>query len=165
MIKIVSMILLFCASGYLGFQVANVYKAKQDFYVDLLSFTKSIKNEISFMKTDILTILQKYEYKSQFNKFLKDYQNLLKLKNYNKNEIDKILATFSFLNEYEKNTINQMFFELGNIGYTEQLERLNFNENVFKETLEKSREKSDKMMPFCKKIGFLMGALVCIVLI
>lgn len=165
MIKIISMVMLFCASGFLGFQVANIYKDKQYFFVDLLNFTKNLKNEISFMKTDILSILKKYEYKSDFNKYLKEYQNLLKLKNYTKIEIDKILYSFSFLSDYEKNTINQMFFELGNIGYTEQLERLNFYENVYKDALERSRQKNDKMIPFCKKMGFLMGALICIVLI
>ena len=160
--------LLFCllgASGYLGFQFANTYKKKDDFLSDLLNFTKSIKNEISFMKTDLLSILNKYEYKSNFNDFLIKYQNLLKSKNQSQNEIIEILKKISNFDDLEKNTISQMFFELGNIGYIEQIERLEYYINFYENLLKKSSEQSGKMMPFCKKIGFLIGLLVCIVLI
>lgn len=165
MIKIILLIALFGASGYLGIQFANTYKKKQDFISDLLNFTKSIKNEISFMKTDLLSILNKYEYKSSFNEFLIEYTNLIKTKNQSQNEILGILEKLSNFNDLEKNTISQMFFELGNIGYIEQIERLEFYINFYDDILKKSSEQSGKMIPFCKKMGFLMGLLVCIVLI
>ena len=133
--------LLFCllgASGYLGFQFANTYKKKDDFLSDLLNFTKSIKNEISFMKTDLLSILNKYEYKSNFNDFLLKYQNLLKSKNQSQNEIIEILEKISNFDDLEKNTISQMFFELGNIGYIEQIERLEYYINFYENLLKKS---------------------------
>ena len=165
MIKITLLIILFCVSGYLGFEFANVYKTKQDFFVDLLNFTKNLKNEISFMKTDILSILSKYQYKSAFCVYLSQYKELLMSKNYKRVDIDEIVEKISFLTEYEKNTISQMFFELGNVGYSEQLERLDYYVNIFNDLLENSKKSSDKMIPLCKKIGILTGALVCIVLI
>ena len=165
MIKFVLMVLLFGTSGFLGFQVAKVYENNQNFFVDLLNFTKSIKNEISFLKTDIFVILSKYKYNSVFNDFLIEYKKKLNNGNLSQNEIIKILNKNSSLNNIQINTISQMFFELGNIGYVEQLERLNYYINFYNQELEKSRGKTDKMSPFCKKMGFLFGLLVCIVLI
>jgi stage III sporulation protein AB len=165
MIKFVLMVLLFGASGYLGFQSAKVYQNKNNFFADLLSFTKSLKNEISFLKTDIFGILKKYEYKSMFNDFLIEYQKILNNKNISQTDIIEILDQNISLTEIQKNTISQMFFELGNIGYLEQIERLEYYTNFYNQEFEKSRDKSNKMEPFCKKMGFMMGSLLCIVLI
>ena len=77
MIKIASLFLLFLCSGYLGFQISKIFEEKQNFYLDLLDFTNCIKNEISFVKTDILTMLNKYQYKSKFNIFLNEYKDFV----------------------------------------------------------------------------------------
>lgn len=165
MIKFVLMVLLFSASGYLGFQTAKVYETNQNFFIDLLSFTKSIKNEISFLKTDLFSILSKYQYKSIFNIILTEYKNKLINNNLSQNEIIEILQKYIKLNNVQMNNISQMFYELGNIGYEEQLERLNYYIEFYNDELEKSRGETGKMAPFCKKMGFLIGLLVCIVLI
>ena len=165
MIRIALMVLLFGCSGYLGFQSAKAYENKQKFFADLISFIKSIKNEISFLKTDLFSILNKYEYTSVLNIILIDFKQKLKNKKLSQNEINEILDKNINLNEIQKNTICEMFFELGNIGYLEQIERLNYYIDFFNMEFEKSRSKTDKMAPFCKKIGFLVGMLVCIVLI
>lgn len=165
MIKLVLMVLLLGTSVHLGFQIAKVYEKNQDFFQDLLSFTQSIKNEISFLKTDIFSILNKYEYKSAFNNFLIDFKHKLNNGNLSQNEIIEILQKNINLTDLQVSTISQMFFELGNIGYLEQLERLNYYIDFYNGELEKSRDKSGKMSPFCKKLGLLIGLLVCIVLI
>lgn len=165
MIKFVLLLLLFGASGYLGFQTAKVYQNKCNFFNDLLSFTKSLKNEISFLKTDIFSILKKYDYKSLFGNFLIEYKNKLSEKKLSQSEIVEILQGVIDLTQIQKNTISQMFFELGNIGYLEQLERLEYYTNFYNQEFEQSRDKLSKMAPFCKKMGFMMGLLICIVLI
>ena len=71
----------------------------------------------------------------------------------------------AYLKDDEYESISQMFFELGNIGYVEELERLNYYIDFYDAEIEKCRVKTDKMSPFCKKMGFLIGLLVCIVLI
>ena len=166
MIKILLLTALFGACGYLGFETSKVFERNQNLYFDLLSFTKSIKNEISFLKTDILTMLKKYEYNSKFQEILMVYINLLENKNeFSQNDIILLLEKNGIVTQVEKNTISQMFFALGNIGYVEQLERLDFYIEQYTSFFEKSREKSSKMMPLCKKMGVLVGLLICIVLI
>ena len=98
MIKVVLMVILFGTSGYLGFQTAKVYEIKQNFFIDILSFTKSIKNEISFLKTDLFTILKKYQYDSAFNNFLIGYQKLLNSKKITQNDMLEILQKNISLN-------------------------------------------------------------------
>ena len=165
MIKIVSLVLLFLSSGYLGFQISKIFEEKQNFYLDLLDFTNCVKNEIAFVKTDILTILNKYHYKSNFNDFLNEYKFMLESKNVGKERLLKMLDDISNFDDVEKNCIAQMFFDLGNIGYYEQLENLNFCAENYKQSLEKSRDKSLKFIPLSKKMGFLVGLLICIILI
>ena len=165
MIKIVLLCSLFSLSGFLGFQASKIFDKSIKFFEDLLSFTQSLKNEISFLKTDIFSILKKYEYTSNFNDFLKEYEKILNTKNISQNEITKILENLIFLSDLEKNTISQMFFELGNLGYVEQIERLEFYSTFFKNQLDIHVQKGGKMSPFCKKMGFLIGSLLCIVLI
>ena len=156
---------LVCLTSFLGFQTSKIYDKSIKFFQDLLTFTQSLKTEISFLKTDIFSILQKYEYKSVFNDFLIDYKKILSQGNLSQNEITKILDKNVSLSDIEKKSISQMFLELGSLGYIEQIERLEYYTSFYKTQLDIHIEKSSKMMPFCKKMGILIGLLVCIILI
>ena len=166
MIKILLLFMLFGSISYIGFESSKIYKSKENFFCDLLSFTKSIKTEISFLKTDILEMINKNKYESKFNDFLIEYKNALKNdKSLSKSNITEILKNIIDLKDDEIESISQMFFELGNIGYNEQLERLEYYIETYINFYNQSNENSKKMMPLCKKMGILTGILVCIVLI
>ena len=64
MIKLLLLCALFGTSGYLGTMISKVYDQKELFFEELVEFLNNIKNEISFFKTDIVSILSKYQYKS-----------------------------------------------------------------------------------------------------
>ena len=70
-----------------------------------------------------------------------------------------------FLTETEKNSIIDMFAELGGMGYFEQLERLDYYINFFNDEMNKESSKLTKTSILYKKMGVLVGLLVCIVLI
>lgn len=163
MIKILLLISLFCTSGYLGYNISQTFIKKQQFYQDLLSFCQSLKTEISFLKTDLISIFEKYEYKSKFNEVLNDIQQ--NLKNQNNINFEEIFEKYGFLNEQDKILLKNIFIELGQLGYDEQLERLSFFINEAERVLLNTKEKNTKIVPLCKKMGFLIGGLVCIVLI
>lgn len=166
MIKIVLLASIFVSTTYLGFQSSMVFSNKTKFYQELLEFTKNIKSEISFLKTNIVDLFSKYKYSSKLenikNEICAFFKNDKKLTT---DDVKGVLSKNILFNDDEINVIAQMFCELGNLGYTEQIERLDYYINHYEIELKKSSDKADKMIPFCKKMGCLIGLLVCIVLI
>ena len=166
MIKFSLLLVLFGVSILLGYQTAKVYKDKNKFYQDVLDFSKHLKSEISFLKTDLLSILNKYHYSSVFEKIKNEICDLYK--NNQNIEVDKIKDIIKKnidIDEAILNNLSQLFFELGRLGYVEELERLEYYIDYFSEISKKKNERADKMIPFCKKMSILLGLLVCIVLI
>ena len=166
MIKFVILVALFGASGLLGFEASKVYTLKKQFFEDILDFTKNIKNEISFLKTDMLSLLSKYHYKSKLqdiNNQIISEQKTGEILEYEK--VKTIVSKIVILKESETNTISKMYSELGNLGYLEQIERLEYYINQYEAMHKSSVDRANKMMPFCKKMGFLIGSLICIILI
>ena len=166
MIKIILLVSLFTASTYLGFQTSKVYLNKTKFYQELLEFSKNIKSEISFLKTSVLEIFSKYKFSSKLedikNQIYEAYKSNQKL---TFDSIKKVVQKHASLDDAETNVVCQIFFELGNLGYVEQLERMDYYIHHFELELKKIQDKSNKMMPFCKKMGSLIGLLICIVLL
>lgn len=166
MIKILILVSLFGMSGLLGFESAKVYSKKIRFFEDIVDFTKNIKTEISFLKTDMISLFSKYNYKSNLhsiNEQIMSFQKNGEVLSYEK--IKNIVSNSISLDEEKINVISKMYYELGTLGYVEQLERLEYYINQFEAMKSASIDRANKMIPFCKKMGFLIGSLVCIILI
>lgn len=166
MIKIIILISIFGLCGYVGLGFGKIYKNKILFYEEYKNFCELLKNEISFLKTDLISIISKCKYKSCFKDVLSFYEN--SLKNNADFEIEKLCNKISkniFLDEEDKRLINNLFIDLGLIGYDEQLKKINWCGEEISKKMEKYKSKSDKFIPLCNKMGFLVGLLVCIVLI
>lgn len=165
MIKLLLLCALFGTSGYLGIMVSKVYGQKELFFEEFVEFLNNIKNEISFFKTDIVSILTKYQYKSNLqqinNKIL---ENLQKNENLDLKQIEEIISKYISLEQKDFIMICQMYYDLGKLGYYEQLEKIEYYINQFKISMQNNQNRAVKMKPFCKKMGFLIGLLVCIVL-
>ena len=165
MIKILLLCALFATCGYLGITISRVYDQKELFFEELVEFLNNIKNEISFFKTDVISILQKYQYKSKLQQI--NQEILTKTKN-NENltlrEIEEIVSNNISLDQKDYVMISQMYYDLGKLGYYEQLEKIEYYIDQFKMSMQNNQNRAVKMKPFFKKIGFLIGLLVCIVL-
>lgn len=165
MIKIALLISLFAMCSYLGFSVGNTYLEKQKFYEDLLNFCQLLKNEISFLKTDIISILSKTTYKSKLNSILFDVSNLLKsTENFSSNDLNNIFDKYLFLDEQDKKLLCEIFSCLGKLSYEEQIGRIEYNIANIDQCLKQHSQKNSKIVPMCKKMGIIVGLLVCIVL-
>lgn len=166
MIKFVLLGALFGVSTLLGYKTSKIYDNNYAFFCDLQLFVKGLKDEISFLKTDFLTLIEKFQCKSALGKILTDFKDLIKSNvEYAEKDIDDIIQKHIYIENDQRKIIVQMLFELGKIGYVEQLERFEYYTNIFESNAKESREKMQKMSPFCKKMGILIGLLVCIVLI
>ena len=165
MIKYLILVAILGLSTIAGIEFSNTYTRKVQFYEDALDFSKILKNEIIFMKTDIMTIFSRQQYKSQFN----DVLNSIKTLYFEKNgvqiaKINDVLKSFDILNENDKKIISSLFSSLGKLSYDEQLKQIDFYTEKFESALQKQRIECEKMSPFCKKMGILVGLAICIVL-
>lgn len=166
MIKFILLIGLFYTSGYLGISIGGIYKNKINFYQDLLSFCKKIKTEISFLKTDVLSLVKYTDYNSKFADILNDYQKLIESNSIiSEVEIKNILYKYSFLNNDDIKCLSQFFLQLGQVGYQEQLQNIEYSIETIDDIFEQYKQKNNKMVTLCNKMGFMFGLLVCIVLI
>lgn len=166
MIKIILLVALFSACGFLGINVSKIYSEKYNFYKELLTFCKSLKTDISFLKTDILSIMQKTNFKSKLSNILDDVKILL-TKNtiINKNEFLISLEKYQFLTEQDKSCLCLIFCEIGNLGYDEELSKIEYNINSVEMLMDDFKQNKLKLATLSKKMGFLLGFLVCIILI
>ena len=165
MIKILLLCTLFGTSGYLGIMISKVYDQKELFFEEFVEFLNNIKNEISFFKTDIVSLLGKYQYKSNLQQINeKMLEKIKNNENLNLSQIEEIVSKYISLEQKDFVMISQMYYDLGKLGYYEQLEKIEFYINQFKISMQNNQNRAVKMKPFCKKMGFLIGLLFCIVL-
>ena len=165
MIKIALLISLFAMCSYLGFSVGNTYLEKQRFYEDLLNFCQLLKNEISFLKTDIISIIRKTTYTSKLNNILLDVSSVLKsTENFSSTDLNDDFDKYSFLSEQDKKMLCDIFSNLGKLSYEEQIGRIEYNIESIDQCLKQIDQKNSKIVPMCKKMGVIVGLLVCIVL-
>ena len=165
MIKILCLSMMFGLFGYVGLSLGKNYTEKANFLNDIIFFIRNIKSEIAFLKTDLIKICENYECKSKLKNVLEKYLNLLK----NNEEIsaENLFKIFdeNILTENENRILIELFSSLGKLNMEEQLNKLNAFENLFIPIYENQVKNNSKYVPLCNKMGFLMGALVCIVLI
>lgn len=166
MIKIVLLMLLFGACGVLGINFGNVFNDKYLFYKELLDFCKSLKTDISFLKTDIISIIEKNNYKSKLSDILVDVKNLMQKNTIlQKNDILSVLEKYHFLTDQDKNCLVSIFCEIGTFGYEEELSKIEYNITTVDGILNDFKQNKLKFAGLSKKMGFLVGLLVCIALI
>lgn len=165
MIKLMLLGALFGASGYLGILISKVYDQKELFFEELVEFLNNTKNEISFFKTDIVSLLSKYQYKSYLQQINQEILKKIKSdENLELNQIEEIISKYANLEQKDFILISQMYYDLGKLGYYEQLEKIEYYISQIKISMQNNQNRAVKMKPFCKKMGFLIGLLVCIVL-
>src|SRR5574344_2236290 len=150
--KVILICALFSACSYLGFQIANSIAKKQKLYFDILDFCRNVKNSVSFLKTDILDIYSTNRTNGDFDKVLDVAVGILE----NGNQIIEKdffehLDKLNFLNNNDKAMLSKMFAEIGNMGYFEQIERMEYYINQFDVVNKVYMEKSGKMQSLSKK--------------
>lgn len=166
MIKLILLLSIFSACGFLGINISKTYTDKHKFYKELLLLCQNLKTDISFLKTDIVSILQKNKYETKLNAILIDIVNLLNNNTLlQKNDIFNLLNKYHFLTEQDKNFLVSIFYEIGSMGYDEELARIEYNIIISQTLLEDYKQNKLKFAGLSKKMGFLCGLLVCIVLI
>lgn len=166
MIKIMLLCSLFVCCGWLGINIGNTFNEKYNFYMDLRDFCNHMKNNITFLKTDVLAITNNYKPKSKLKFLLQDVSNAIKEKVVlNEMELLSLLQKYSYLNQQDKNLLANLFCNLGSVGYDEQIAKIEYSISQTEFLMNDFKQNKYKFANLSKKMGFIIGLLVCIVLI
>jgi len=126
-------VIAFCVFFGIGYYIWHGYKSRKVFFQNLLSFCNHILVEISFSKSTIRTIIDKYgqNYGSRFNGILSGYQEILdKRQDITRDKIVSLLKNTK-LRANEQATITDFFYELGRHGATQEREKIENKKAMF----------------------------------
>jgi len=119
-------IAVFCAFLGFGYYFWLGYKHRKTFFVNILNFCEHLNIEISFSKSTIRAIIDKYgaTYGRHFRTILLGYQKLLDEKqDVTRDKIDLLLIRPK-LKPSERSTILDFLYDLGRHGVTEEKEKI-----------------------------------------
>lgn len=167
MIKYALMLVLLGCFGYVGIEISKTYIKKQEFYENLLNFCNLLLAEIGFLKNDLISICKRQETSvgTEFNKVLVSFSNKLISNNETSEKDFNNLITHLFLTKNEIYYLKEFFNSLGKTGVDAQINLINYYISIFNQNLISAKENNQKFNPLFKKMGWIVGLLVCIVLI
>ena len=147
---------LFICSSIIGVACSKKFLNRYKFYLSILNFNQDFKNSLSFKREHISNLLKK-DYKFEhFNNVLEQ-----KLKNIN----CKALSLPNFLNENDKNQINEYFSQIGKYDPITQAKILEGYDEVFKQNLTLAFDDNKKYGILFQKIGIIVGLVAFIIVV
>lgn len=166
MIKYALMVLVLGCFGYIGMGIGKYYFKKQVFYENLIDFCNLLLSEISFLKSDLISVCKRVSLNTntEFSNVLIAYVSKLTDEKSEDDVFNKYLDKL-FLTKNEVYYLKGFFNSLGKTGINEQIDLVNYYLNVFNQHLKDSTKNNEKYAPLFKKMGWIVGLLVCIVLI
>ncbi len=151
--KIFIGIIFVLLSTYLGYLASNKYIVKRRFYQSFYDFNKIMQNEVAFSKNSLIEILNK----NANLPFFSYVKNNVILKN-------KIVLDKNFSDD-EKVFIKNYVENLGNSDSVTQISYLNSVDENIKKQLDECIANEKKYKSLYIKLGFLLGAVVLIILL
>ena len=139
--------------GYFGVQIKQNLKRKTIFFEEWVSFCENYKREITFLKCNLKTIVEKcIDKNGLLNDIFKDFFSNKKIK-------------ITYLTIEEQDLINTFLCTLGKKDVDGEINNVEFYEGKFKEILSKQNKTFATYGNFSIKMSLVVGLLVCILLI
>ena len=151
--------LIFLSLTYIGFGIENYYKMKVQVFYEFLDFIDFANNEISYLKTDIISLIKKFHtnYSSKFS------ESLLKIENPNKFSIENY--NIFYLSNNEKQMIITFIQDTTKIDFIGQKQYFESYKNKTKKHINKIEEDKNIKGGLAKKLAPLLGIGILIILI
>ena len=164
MLKFLVGIAIVAFSSFCGYKLAGKFRRKKIFFQEFFSFNERFLGELSYYRRPIKEFALKYNYKGEFqiilNEFLryvetgdKDFFLLLNV------------ASFSFLNDEEKNTVIDYFTMLGRGDSQSQKAYFLSAKSRLESFCHQAEEACKRYADLYVKLGFLCGLFILILII
>ena len=136
-----------------GVLIHNHFLSRFQLFKDFEKACKNIVGEISFLKTDKLTLISKLEFNNKYAKEFRDKYILLG-KGYSR-----------VLSESENQFLNEFLDSIGKNNVDGEVYNLGYYEQLIKEHISASQEKYERYGVLAIKLSIIISALIVIILI
>jgi stage III sporulation protein AB len=153
-----------CCTTYIGFGVAAYYAKREKLYFELNQFCGRLSADIGFLLTPLEQIYSAAaeECQSELSGIASLCAGLIKSGEALTVKILEEKLSSRYIKREEKNLICQFFCMLGKSDAKTQIESINAYRQRFAEFESVCAAERKKYSPMYKKLGFLLGAAVCL---
>jgi|AntRauTorcE11897_2_1112592.scaffolds.fasta_scaffold00001_111 stage III sporulation protein AB len=165
--QLILSVIVLIGCSYLGYGLGNHYVKRHRFIADLIAFANHLKVEIAFSKESLKSIINSHinEFSSDFKSVLKTYLKLLKSNDYiTIQDLDENINTI-YVEGSEKVQMLQFFNNLGKSDCHHQVETIEKFLVYFNSFLKEANVQKHKYTGMLKKLGFLTGVFIVIVIL
>ena len=153
MIKTLLIVGILAITIAIGCVINNYLLVRFNIYTDFKDIIKSIKSEISFLKTEKTLLLKKQNYKNKFTKeFISKY-------------IETGVGDIYYLKPHENEELNTLLNSIGKSDIDGEINNLTYYENFIQKKCTESEEKYTKYGAFSIKMSIILGTLIAIILL
>jgi|LGOV01.1.fsa_nt_gb stage III sporulation protein AB len=158
-------ILIGCS--YIGYGVGHYYVKRQHLLQNLISFASYVRAEIAFAHLNLENIVKTHipEFDKNFRIVLKNYLKTLKKSDYITIKELRENVSSIYLEENELNEMLQFFSFLGKSDIDSQITIIDKHLVSFKNFLNSAKGQRERYSGMSKKLGFLMGILILIIML
>ena len=147
---------VFCLSVGISILLSKKHVDRLNYYNSFYSFNNSLKNEVSFTKKSIITIISSNKHKNDY------FNKRLTAKFINK---DIMIDKPYFITNEEIAYLDGYLDSIGALDAKTQIELLNNAENTLKDNLSKCQNDSKRYKSLYVKLGVLIGLLMFVLII
>jgi len=168
-IKIIIAIAIVCITGYMGLEMSELLKSREEILREFVTFITLVKNEMVYMRSNLP---QAFEVSRQkLNTSLKDVIGSIVI-DMTKFGVEKVdisieenVNKLEGLSQYDKQVIISTLKNLGRSDVDSQINIINNAIEIIKNQIKEANEKKIKNSKVYKTIGIITGLIVVVVCI
>lgn len=151
---------------FIAYKLYCFYKLRCLYYQNLYDFCSFLSSQISFLKTDLTSLIKtkQIEYQKDFNSTLKSYLNALVSNNFSKQFGDE-LKKQNILTMDEQTQICNFFEKLGKTNQQDQLAILSATKQQVQEKLKLLNQDLSKKGTVNLKLGIMLALALFVIFI
>ena len=134
----------------LGMGIRGYYSKRYDFYKCFARFISILANQITFLKSDIYSIVQANTFGGGVDELLADY-------------MERKTVNVKYLSEEENASIKQFLDSVGHSDVDGELANIEYYNNTFSGESDKAKEMMNSKGNMYFKLSALVGVMVCII--
>lgn len=148
---------------YICLQISKYFKRRKNFYKEYFNFLQTLLSEISFLKTDLVSIINRQienNNSTDFTKTLKVFQDYI-----SKDNNSQLAINSSILSKEENQELTNFFSSIGKKSLLDEIENIKHTTTLIEQKSNQVSEYFSKYSPISIKSGILISLLVIIIFI
>ena len=159
---ILLILLILTFAVFMGWIISSKYIKRDSFFKSLVSFCDTSSNEINFLHTKLLELIDKESNRGDFSDFLNLFKTFLQTSQKKEEFKENVSKRFSYLKREEVESLCNFFCSVGGKDIESELANI---KNYKVQFVDIQKEEKKKYAGLYFKLSILMGVVVSILII